>query len=183
VNGDTTWGMQIRGTGQLLPERRVGAEAPAMGGGGISLRYRSVAPLAFEVGLDALLGIDSNGYQRRELPVTFGMLLYLLPDTLVQPYTFFGVALTQADVQTSVPQAHLANRQSASYSYVGGHVGLGVDVRIAPELSLGFDAAAFIRERIDDDATRFPEFIDIRNGPSPNTTLAGQLRGGVTFWW
>jgi hypothetical protein len=154
-----------------------------MGGGGVSLRYRPVDPVAFDVGLDVLMGIDSNGFQRREVPLTMSMLLYLLPDTVVQPYAFFGVSFTQAEVESSRMEPNLAKGYADRYGYIGGHAGLGVDFRVASALSLGVDALGFVRERVDEGAERFPEFFDRARSEASNTTVAGQLRGGVTFWW
>lgn len=183
VNGDTTWGLQLRGNGMLLPERRAGAEAPSMGGGGLSLRYRPVDPVAFDLGLDVLMGIDSNGYQRRETPLSMSMLLYLLSDSVVQPYAFFGVAMTHAEVESSRLEPNLARGHSDRYGYIGGHAGLGLDLRLASGVSLGLDVLGFVRERVDEGAGRYPEFYDRGKNEASNTTVAGQLRGGLTFWW
>jgi hypothetical protein len=183
ANGDTTWGLQLRGTGVMLPELRAGVSDAAMGGAGMSLRYRPVSPLAIDVGLDVLLGVDSNGFQRREVPLSMSMLLYLLPDTVVQPYAFFGMSLTQAQVEASHFEPTLSRGLSDTYGYVGGHAGLGIDLRVASELSLSFDGLGFVRERVDSQAEAHPEFFDPKTGQASNTTVAGQLRGGVTFWW
>lgn len=183
VNGDTTWGLQIRADGMMLPQLRPGAETPAMGGAGVSLRYRPASPVAIDVGMDVLMGVDSNGYQRREVPLAMSLLLYLVPDTVVQPYAFFGMSVAHASVDASRPEAHLSRGLSDSYDYIGGHAGLGLDIRLATALSLSVDGLGFVRERVDALAERYPEFIDPRSGQPSNTTVAGQLRGGVTFWW
>jgi len=183
VNGNTTWGLQLRGSGMVLPERRLGAETPSMGGGGVSLRYRPVDPVAFDVGIDVLMGIDSNGFQRREVPLSMSMLLYLLPDTVVQPYAFFGLAFDQAEVESTKLEPSLAKGYADRYGYIGGHAGLGIDLCVASALSLGVDVLGFVRERVDEGAERNPEFYDRARGEASNATVAGQVRGGVTFWW
>ncbi len=177
------WGLQMRGSGMILPRFRAEVDGPAMGGGGISLRYRPIAPIAIDAGLDVLMGYDSNGYQRREVPFSLSMLLYLLPHSVVQPYAFAGVNLAYARVDAQRYQWNLARGTSDKYTYVGGHAGVGLELRLAPVVSLSVDGLAFVRERVDDGSKKYPEFYDRNTGETSNTSVGGQVRGGITFWW
>ena len=47
-----------------------------------------------------------------------------------------------------------------------------------------FDGMAFVRTRTDsDDHGEFPEFYNPRTQEASNSSAAGMLRAGVTFWW
>ncbi len=180
---DRHWGLQLRGTGLVVPRYRTDVDSPAMGGGGVSLRYRPIAPLAIDAGMDVLMGYDSNGYQRTEVPLALSMMLYMLPHSVVQPYAFVGLNTAFARVDSQTYQWNLARGTSDRYTYVGGHAGLGLELRLAPVVSLSLDGLAFVRDRVDDTARRYPEFYDRKTGETSNTSVGGQVRGGLTFWW
>jgi hypothetical protein len=181
--GSRHWGFTMRGSGLILPKYRDDISGPVMGGGGLSVKYRPLAPLALDAGIDMLMGYDSNGLARREIPLTLSLMLYLFPRSVVQPYALVGLGTTFARVEAQTPQWNLAQGNSARYTYVGGHAGLGIELRLAPVVGLSLDGVAFVRERVDGDARKYPELYDRNTGEGSNTSVGGQVRGGLTFWW
>lgn len=178
------WGLMARVNGALLPQYRDDIEDFGMVGVGVSLRYRPVPAFALDFGADFMGGRDSNGYDRRELPVHASAMFYPNPDDFAQFYAYGGVNGALAYVETDEFQNHLAEGTSDTYSYVGVHGGAGVELRLTDTIGIAVDAQMYIRTRTDDDGTgRFAEFVEPVSGERSNTSAGGLARAGVNFWW
>jgi len=78
----------------------------------------------------------------------------------------------------------LANGTSDDYTYFGGHLGIGVEFRVSRLIGINIDGMGLIRLRTDSDSEgRYPEFYNSQTHEGGNTSGAGMVRAGVTFWW
>ncbi|HSO00593.1 MAG TPA: hypothetical protein VLS89_20015, partial [Candidatus Nanopelagicales bacterium] len=182
------WGLNLRLQGVSLGRRQGAAEEAGMGGVGLSLRYRPVPSFAIDFGVDAVGGIDYNGFKRSEIPISLSGMLFVNPRSRVQFYFMGGMHVSHARVErtTIIPAATEGDIDTAvmsevEYDYFGGHGGLGLEFRLSRRVALNLDAMAFIRERTDDNPE--PEFVDLETGRTTNTSGGGLFRGGLTFYW
>jgi hypothetical protein len=182
------WGMNIRLDGLILP-RPVDQEYHDSNGAGLiglglSLRYRPIPIFAVDLSGDFMVGVDGNGLERREIPLGLSALFYFNPEDVAQFYAFAGPEFTFAQVFADEPQAQLADRTSDEYNYLGGRIGVGLELRVSELVGINIDGYGLLRTRMDDDyGGRYPEYYDERTGDSSNTTGALMLRGGATFWF
>jgi hypothetical protein len=136
------------------------------------------------VGADYIGGTDANGYERHELPIGLNAMLFPNPYHLAQFYVFGGVNWAMARVRSDDRESHLAGGNTDDYGYFGGQLGAGIEFRVRPLIGINIDALGFVRTRTDDDeGGRFPEYVDETTGDSSNTSAAGMVRAGMTFWW
>lgn len=155
-------------------------DAGSMGGMGMSLRFRPVPAFAIDAGIDVIGGLDYNGFNRRELPLSLSGILYVNPRSRVQFYLTGGADWSHAEVESDEYSPLLPNGYSAEYSYFGGHGGIGLEFRLSRHIALDIDGLAFVRGRTDDGP--LPEFMD-EHGRTTNTSGGGLFRAGITFWW
>jgi hypothetical protein len=179
------WGLNLRVDGVIMPRYRNDVEDGAgMAGLGLSLRYRPTPMFALDLSTDFLAGVDANGLERQELPFGLSAMLYVNPRNLVQFYLFGGIDWSFAQVFSSDYRPNLADGTSDYYSYFGGHAGLGLEFRVSKLIGINIDGLAFVRTRTDADRDGlYPEYYDARTGEMSNSSAAGMLRAGVTFWW
>jgi hypothetical protein len=81
--------------------------------------------------------------------------------------------------------AHVLNDNSGNsydYDYFGGQGGIGLEFRASKHFALNFDARAFVRTRIDDNAQYQPEFVS-STGQTSNTSAGALFTGGMTFYF
>ncbi len=178
------WGFNLHLEDAIIGNKPGRASNAGMGGLGFSFRYRPLPPLAFEAGVDLLSGTDFNGYSRSEAALLLNTLVFFNPHDVVQVYALGGIGFSGADVtiaphagQTPFPQ------YDEHYSYFGGQAGLGVEVRVTRNIALGGDILGLVRSRTDDLANSAPEFEDPNTHRVTNTSGAGLIRVGVTFYW
>jgi hypothetical protein len=69
------------------------------------------------------------------------------------------------------------------YSYFGGQLGLGVEVRVSRRVAIDADLIGFVRGRTDHHADDDAGFIDSNSQRVNDTSDGGLLRAGVTFYW
>ncbi len=179
------WGLNLRMEGVLMPQYRDGvANETGMAGLGLSLRYRPTPMFAFDFGADFLTGTDTNGFSRQELPLALSLMIYANPQSVAQFYVFGGINGSFARVSSRQYEVTVAERDHDAYSYVGGHGGVGFEIRVSELIGINLDGLVLARTRTDDDGQgAFPEFYDPDTGTTSNSSAAGLLRGGVTFWW
>jgi hypothetical protein len=177
------WGINLRVDGVLLP--RIGdVDNVGMAGLGLSLRYRPVPAFALDFSTDFVGGVDSNGLERQEIPLSASGLIYVNPRSLAQFYFIGGLNWAFARVSSDDFRDNLAEGTADDYTYFGGHLGMGLEFRVSRLVGINLDGLAFIRTRIDDDGNgAYPEYWDADTGESSNSSAAGLLRAGVTFWW
>lgn len=172
--GPSEWGLNLRLQGAMMGDRDRHPDA-GMGGFGLSLRYRPIPQFAFDAGLDFLGGTDFQGYPRRETAFLLSGMIFFNPRDPVQVYTLGGFGISGASVDQ--------DGEEVAYGYFGGHLGLGLEFRIAEGVALGLDVLGFVRGRTDERAELEPEFVDEATGRTTNMSGGGLFRGGLTFYW
>jgi len=179
------WGLNLRVDGLMMPRYRDDVNNSAgMAGLGISFLYRPTPMFALDIGTDFLGGVDAMGYQRQELPISISGRLYANPRNMVQFYIFGGLNWSFARVSSDYNQPNLAQGTSDDYTYFGGHGGLGLEFRVSRLIGINVDGLAFVRTRTDaNDYGDYPEYYNAQTGETSNSSAAGMLRAGVTFWW
>lgn len=182
--GFREWGFNLHLEAALLgskPERANNAE---MAGLGFAFRFRPMPMLAFEAGVDLLTGTDFQGYSRNEAGLLLNTLVFFNPHDVVQLYGLGGLGFSGATV-TIAPRSGETpfKRHDEHYSYFGGQLGFGVEVRVSRRIAIAGDLVGFIRGRTDDLSDDSPEFIDADTHRATNTSGGGLLRAGATFYW
>ena len=185
------WGLNLHLDGMLLPGSSMNDQGNNNSGGGagliglgLGLRFRPVPIFAIDAGADFMAGRDANGDARREIPVALSALFFFNPDDVAQVYAFGGAAFTFAQVFSDKIQSNLANGDSDTYDYFGGHLGIGLELRVSDLIGIDLDAYGLLRTRVDSDqGGLFPEYYNSRTRESSNTSGAAVLRAGVSFWF
>ena len=178
------FGLNLRLQGALMPRERQDGGSGGMGGLGLSFRYRPIGRFALDFGADFLAGIASNGFARQEVPLSLSAMLYLNPRSKAQFYLLGGIHWSFAKVFSERVEPNFAGGQQDAYNYFGGHGGLGIEFRVVRMLGIHIDGLLFARTRTDADPSgSFPEFYDPKTNEASNTSAAGLIRAGVTFWW
>lgn len=177
------WGLNLRVQGAAMGD---GANNDAaLGGLGLSLRYRPVPVFGFDLGVDVIGGKDYNGFTRIETPVSLNAMIFVNPRSRVQFYLMGGAHLSHAQVRSDYRSPLLGEtgdgRYGADYDYFGGQGGAGLEFRLGRRVGLAFDALGFIRKRTDDGPR--PEYVDAATGKTTNTSGGVLFRGGLNFWW
>lgn len=129
------FGLGVRVSGVGLEGHKLflsDVENPAMGGVGISLRSRFDEHWGLEVAADWLGGSTDDFFQS-SVPITVGALLYLFPESRIQPYGIaaIGVQFTQLDYADG---AFTYNMTEGI-----GELGLGVELALSKHFKLHTD--------------------------------------------
>jgi len=182
--GFREWGFNLHLMGALLDNQAERVDSTALGGLGFGFRYRLLPRLAFEAGIDLLRRSEHDGYSRTEAAFLLNTLLFFNPRDVVQIYALGGLAFSGANVSIA-PRSGEAyfKRRDEHYSYFGGQLGLGVEVRVSRRIAIAGDLLGFIRGRNDERWDETPEYIDYDTQRSSKTSGGGVLRAGVTFYW
>jgi hypothetical protein len=184
------FGINLRVEGVALGHPNGAPYNAGLGGVGLSLRYRPVPHFAFDLGVDLLAGTDYNGFQRTEVPVSLGGMIFLNPRSRAQFYLLGGMNFSRAQVrsdgnnpyaQTLLHPVDGGSAYGATYTYFGGQGGGGFEFRLSRRVALDIDAVGFVRKRIGD--IQQPEFVDPNTGKTTNVSGGGIFRGGINFWW
>jgi Outer membrane protein beta-barrel domain len=174
VPSDTgAWSVNLRLQGLLLGNRRHDADT-RLGGFGASLRYRLSPFVTLDAGLDAIVGRDYAGRQRREGLLSLSSLLYFNPGQAVQIYASVGLNASAARVDVT--------GDDQSWFYFGGHTGIGLDIPVGRATSINVALLGFVRGRTDQSAAREPEFTD-DSGRVTNTSGGCLFQAGVSLYW
>jgi hypothetical protein len=170
--GSSPWSIDLHGQGILLSGRN--AEVVGLGGLGASLRYEFNPITTLDLGFDSFLGKDYEARDRAETSLSGSALLYLNPESPLRAYGILGVHYDVARVDLG--------GYEQTWTYFGGHAGLGVDIRVDRRVALDFALLGFMRGRTDSRAAREPEFSD-SNGQQTNTSGGALFRAGVALHW
>lgn len=169
--------------GGLAMGSRESERGAGMGGVGGSLRFRYAPHFATELTLGVMGGTDYNGDNRAELPITVNQLFYLNPQNRLQLYGLIGLGVSWAGV--GYDDRMSTRRDSAEYAYFGAQAGVGLEWQLTRHISLFGDARAFIRTRVDAEASSNPEFTRTHEGvrQTTNTSVGLLGTGGVMFYF
>jgi hypothetical protein len=175
-----TFGLNVRVEGAAFIPQSVYSDAGGLGGLGASFRWRPSPYFAFDVGTDVVGGTDYNGNSRLEIAGSLSGLVYFNPQHRIQVYGIGGVHAAHAGVDREI-YFDAGFNGSETYDYVGFQAGLGLEFRLARHFGLFADALAVVRREVNDDNQ--PEFYNPETGETTDTSGAGLLRAGATFWW
>ena len=178
------WGFNLHLEVALMGDQRHRASDAGMAGLGFGFRYRPIPELAFEAGVDLLTGTDYQGYSRSEAALLVNTLVFFNPHDVVQFYGLGGLGVSGATV-TIAPASWQTpfQRHDEHYTYFGGQLGIGLEVRVTRSVAIASDLIGFVRGRADDLADSAPEFTDPDTHRVTNVSGGGLLRAGATFYW
>jgi hypothetical protein len=171
------WGLNLHLGGAMLGRQSSGNSGMAVGGAG--LRFRPIPHLAIESDLDFAGGRDYYGFRRTETALAFNGIVFVNPKNVVQVYFLGGFGWSWAN---AIDDTRGFDGPEYNYAYFGMQAGAGLEFRISKVVALNVDLRGLIRGRIDDRADRHPEFVS-NDGRSTNTSGAGIVQGGLTFYW
>ncbi len=169
------WGLNLHVEGASFGH---GAGDAGMAGAGFGVRYKPNRRFGIETDLDFVGGTDYQGDSRSETAFTINGLFFLNPRSRAQVYLLAGFGWSGA---------HVTNDQSSNgsdlhYTYFGGQLGAGLELRLSRAIALNGDVRGFIRTRIDDQAASSPEFVD-QYGRTSNTSGGALFTGGMTIYF
>jgi hypothetical protein len=174
------WGMALRVEGALIGH---GAGNSGMGGAGGGIRFKPNRRFGIEADLDILGGTDYQNDHRTETAFAFNGLIFLNPRSRAQLYVLAGFGWSGAHVTCeSGSTCGAAGPLDRQYTYFGGQVGGGLELRLTRVLALNVDIRGFVRTRIDSQADSQPEFVD-GNGRTTNASGGGLVTGGMVLYF
>lgn len=171
------WGLNLHIGGAMMGKGR--DDNAGMLLTGVGLRFRPLPQAAIEGVLDFAGGRDYNGYQRQETAFALNGLIFLNPKNSTQVYLLGGFGRSWA---WATDDRSAASRSKFTYDYFGVQAGVGLEFRLSKAVALNVDLRGLIRGRIDDGKRVNPEFVS-SDGRKTNTSGAGLLTGGITFYW
>jgi len=174
------WGLNLHLEAATIG-RGTGGDA-SMGGAGFGLRFKPTRHLGLEADLDFAGGHDYQGAHRSETAFMLNGLVFLNPRSRAQVYLLAGFGWSGAHVTCDPTMDSCAGPADVNYSYFGGQVGAGLEVRLTRVLAFNVDLRGFIRGRTDQLAQTQPEFTD-QYGRTTNTSGGGLLTGGMTLYF
>ena len=174
------WGFNLHLVGGLLAEQP--ERDTALGGLGFAFRYRMIPRLALEAGVELLRGPEHRGHFRTDAALLLNLLVFFNPRDVVQVYAFGGVGLSRTGLTFLDRDSGSHEHTDWHYSYFGGQLGAGLEVRVSQLLAISGDLVGFLRGRTDDEA-RTSDFVNRSNGFRNDSSSGGLIRGGVTFYW
>ena len=173
------WGFNMHLGGAMMGSGRHGDAS--MGLVGLGLRYRPIPHAAIEADLDFAGGRDYNGFRRSETSFALNGLVFVNPKSRTQLYFLGGFGWSGASARDDRTPTRFGDPEY-KYTYFGVQAGVGLEFRLSKVVALNFDLRGLIRGRVDDAKHSAPEFRD-GSGRSTNTSGAGLLTGGLTFYW
>lgn len=176
------WGFNLHLDGAFLSDR-VDDEG-AMGGAGFSFRFRPVRALALEASFDFVRGFEHDRFFRSENAFSLNTLFFFNPRSVVQIYALGGIDFSRAYLNSTRRSGDdvYYDRSDEYFSYFGGHLGLGLEIRVSPLFAIGADFSGFLRGHSDRPEDHSATFVTNRALLASDTS-GGVLRTGVTFYW
>jgi opacity protein-like surface antigen len=170
------WALNLHAEGAAIGH---GAGNAGMGGAGIGLRYKPNRHFGIETDLDLVGGTDYQDDHRTETAFTVNGLLFLNPRSRAQIYLLAGFGWSGAHVSCGSSPTCNGDHE---YTYFGGQLGAGLELRLTRAIALNGDVRGFIRTRIDDQAESDPEFVD-QYGRASNTSGGALFTGGMSIYF
>ena len=153
-----------------------------MGGFVTAFRFRPIPLLALDLGAGIYGGRDYYNDPRAEIPITLDALVFLLPHSRFSPYVVAGVGVSYARVNRKIRTSSGPIDDYHDFTYAGGSLGAGLELRIARPFAINVEARGFLRTRIDDNRDVDPEFVG-DDGRTTNTSGGGLVNLGMTFYF
>jgi len=151
-----------------------------------ALRVRPRPHFAFDFGIGAYGGVDYNGLDRVEVPLTVDGLFFFNPRSRFQFYGLLGVGLSFAHAEgfNSGSGPGFADLYvMRDYAYYGGELGIGLEWRMSRWFAINGDIRGFLRHRFDGEDS--PEFTEYEDGKTRSTDTSGGVLGtlGATLYF
>jgi hypothetical protein len=191
LESDGTWGLHGHIGGTV-------SDSLYMGGGEVGIRWRPRPRFALDLGIGGYAGIDYEGNQRTEIPLTANFLFFFNPRSRLQAYALAGVGLSFAQVGGEGWGHHHDDDwdhddwddddfDGEGMAYYGGMIGFGLEWRLSQHFALNTDLRGFLRHRFSGE-TNQPEFVEIGEdgrptGRATDTSGGGLLTLGGTFYF
>ena len=169
------WALNVHVEGAAIGH---GAGYAGMGGAGLGLRYKPNRHFGIETDLDLLGGTDYQNDSRTETAFTVNGLIYLNPKSRAQFYLLAGFGWSGAHVTCSSCETPIDQH----YTYFGGQLGTGLELRLSRVIAFSGDVRGFVRTRVDDQAESQPEFTD-QYGRTSNTSAGVLFTGGMSIYF
>jgi hypothetical protein len=144
-------------------------------GFGASYRHRFAQRFALDAGFDLIGGQDNHGLEHAELGLLVNGVFTINPQNPFRVYGQFGLGTSTARVEA--PTELVFSITPERRFYASGVLGVGVEWRVVPFLSLTLDVNGILRQRLDALATPRD---DVGN-PLPEETAGALLRIGALF--
>ncbi len=161
-----------------------GGGGAAMAGSSGAIRFRPAPRYALDVGVAAFHGTDWANRDRIEGSLFVDGRLYLNPSNNVQLYGLGGLALSRAALYSTEPGG-----TDRTLAHLSGSLGAGLELRIAPFLSIDLEARALLRSKVADSESD-PEFVERVTYPDGSSqergtdlSAAGVLSLGATLYF
>jgi len=176
------WGFNLHLDGAFLADHL--DDSGAMGGAGFGFRFRPLPALAFEGSFDFVRGVEHDGFFRSENAFSLNTLFFFNPRNVVQVYALGGIDFSRAYLNSTRRSGDEVyyDRSDEYFSYFGGHLGLGLEIRVTPLFAIGADFSGFLRGHSDRPEDHSAHFVDSKALLASDTS-GGILRAGVTFYW
>lgn len=180
ISRSREWGLSLHAEGALIGHGD-GGDA-GMGGAGGGIRFKPNRRFGIEADLDFLGGTDYQADHRSETAFAFNGLFYVNPQSRAQVYLLAGFGWSGAHVTCNAGDSCTNGPLDTHYTYFGGQIGGGLELRLTRALALNVDLRGFIRTRIDAQAASEPEFVD-SYGRTSNTSGGGLVTGGIVIYF
>lgn len=168
------FGFNLRLSSLMMEKNKETHPKAGMSGVGVGLRFVPAPFIALEPAIDGLSGRDQLGRQRNETTLAFNTVFFLNPDDPIQIYGLLGVFTTSAEVK-GTPEAPVSH--GGRFSYVGGQIGAGIELRLAPALAFNGEIIGYARQRNEMPA-QTETAQDLRRDSG-----GGLLRGGMSLYF
>ncbi len=150
----------------------------SMGGFAGALRIRpNMGNIAVDLGLGIYGGSDYNDNSRVEVPFTGDLIVFFNP---LDQWQFYGLVGLGVSFAHATPSDEYDRELGRDYGYVGGQLGVGVELALTREFALNLDVRGFIRERVDGQGG--PEFRD-EDGRTTDTSGGATANLGATIYF
>lgn len=154
-----------------------GARHVEMGGFGAAMRLRPIPHIGIDLGVSFYAGRDYNDMDRKEIPFTADLLVFVNPYSVLQVYFTAGVGVSFARADGYNIGTGLYEERD--FVHAGGQAGVGLEWRISRRFALFGDIRGFIRHRVDDDER--PEFVEDGRATDTSAGVLGRL--GAAFYF
>ncbi len=167
------FGFNVRLASVLMEHNDSTHPDAGMGGVGVGFRFMPTPYFALEPGIDGYGGIDTEGNERTETTLSFNAMFFLNPDDPVQIYGLIGAFSTAAELK----EDGYMGSEPTRYSYVGGQVGAGLELRLGPALAFNVDLIGYARQRNElEEPDENPDALRRDSG-------GGLFRGGMSLYF
>lgn len=177
------WGVNLHALIGIMGNDSNKSPDADMNGLGAALRFRPIPWVAIEGATEVAWGTDYNGFDRFEQALLVSGMFFANPRSAIQLYGLVGFNGAAAFLDSGTTASGQPVLRDETYTYLGGHLGVGVEGRVTRHFVLGADLIGFLRSRRDRGAREDPEFIDPETHEVTNTSGGGLLRLGMTFYW